>query len=116
MKVIKSSNVPLLDIDDLLMLDTGEVKKHKKKKKKKSKSDDYIKKVKKKSNSSDKKKKKCKKQYRYENNNILQRFFDSFKIKVKSKINVDINDDTITKFFDSIVSIFKYFIDRKKIT
>lgn len=123
MKVISSSNIPLVELDDFLELDDTKKKKKKKKYNKKNKQNKKYKKKKGKKKSSNKSnKKKIKKTdngriYTYKghcNRNILKGITDNFNIDLKSKVKVHINDDTINKAIDTGLSIVKCFLNRGK--
>ena len=88
----------LLDLDDI---DTYKPK-NKKKKKKNNK--------KKKSN-----KNKTNKHVYYFNGKDKKGLNDNVKVNVKSKVKVDISDDTVNSIFNAGVSFIKYLIDRKHI-
>ena len=121
MKTIKYDNKPELDIDDFMILDNGiePKKKNKKKKHKKKKKDNYkIHNTKKKKSKKGKKKKKNKgKHYEYASHNkhgFFSKLSDSVNVDVKSKVKVDITDETISNVLATGYNIVKCIMNKGK--
>lgn len=117
MNKIKPSNVQSVYLDDLLELDNDEKLKVKKKKKKsKKKNKQTGKPIGKKKNNKKKSKKTENKKYRYVSHKkrFMDKVCDAVDVKVRSKINVDVTDESISNLLSSGINLVTLLLSRKK--
>ena len=104
LKTIISDNRPDLDLDDFLLLEEENKPKKKHKKKKK---DNYKK----------KNKKKKSKKYKFEKHKrqgFFSKISDSVNVDVKSKVKVNITDETIGNILDTGLNIVRCIVTKGK--